>query len=142
MSMRQSHDPQILFVCRRNAGRSQMAAGLLERESVGRVGVNSAGLAPADAISPVVVEAMAELGVDLSARRPSSLEEHAARSADLIVTMGCSDACPVYAGVRYVDWDVPDPSGKSLEEVRLIRDDIASRVRALWVDLEPELEVG
>jgi arsenate reductase (thioredoxin) len=123
--------PEVLFVCVRNAGRSQMAAALLERHAGGRVRVRSAGTAPAEAVDPTVRDAMAELGIDLSAERPKRLEDEAVREADVVVTMGCGDACPIFPGTRYEDWDVPDPSGKNPGDVRAIRDDIDRRVRRL-----------
>jgi arsenate reductase (thioredoxin) len=123
--------PEVLFVCMHNAGRSQMAAALLERLSGDTIRVRSAGTRPGDSINPGVVEAMSEVGIDLSERRPRSLEDERVREADVIVTMGCGEECPVYPGKRYEDWDLPDPSGKSLEEVREIRDSIELRVRAL-----------
>ena len=123
--------PEILFVCVHNAGRSQMAAALAERVGAGRVRVRSAGTAPIGRVHPNVVEAMGEVGVDLSARRPQLLEERAVREADVVVTMGCGDECPFYPGKRYEDWELPDPAGRSLEEVRRIRDEIETRVRGL-----------
>lgn len=132
------HDrPEVLFVCVHNAGRSQMAAALLERLGEGRVRVRSAGTAPADDLHPGVVEAMREIGIDLTAARPSRLEDHAVRRADVVVTMGCGDACPVYPGKRYEDWELPDPAGSPVEEVRAIRDEIERRVRALLGSLVP-----
>ncbi|HLB62149.1 MAG TPA: arsenate reductase ArsC [Actinomycetota bacterium] len=125
----------VLFVCAHNAGRSQMAAALLSRHAGDRVDVRSAGSAPAEEVNPAVVEAMAELGIDISAEVPKKLEDAAVRAADVVVTMGCGDACPVYPGKRYLDWELPDPSGKSVEEVRPIRDAIDGRVRALLEDL-------
>ena len=127
--------PEVLFVCVHNAGRSQMAAALLERRGGGRVGVRSAGSEPADALNPAVVEAMAEVGIDLRGRRPRRLEEEAVRAADVVVTMGCGDACPVYPGKRYEDWQLDDPAGKDLATVRRIRDQIDERVRALAAEL-------
>lgn len=127
--------PEVLFVCVHNAGRSQMAAALLEREAGGRVRVRSAGSEPADRLNPGVVQAMAEVGIDLSAERPKLLRNEAVRSADVVITMGCGDACPVYPGIRYEDWDLPDPSGKPVEEIRPIRDEIGRRVRSLLTDL-------
>ncbi len=127
--------PQVLLVCVHNAGRSQMAAALLERHAGGRVRVRSAGTLPAAEVDPAVVAAMRELGVDLSGEVPTGLEDGAVRSADVVVTMGCGDACPVYPGKRYLDWDLPDPAGRSLEEVRPIRDEIDSRVRDLLSEL-------
>ena len=122
--------PTVLFVCVHNAGRSQIAAALLERAAHGRVVVHSAGSEPADAINPVVVEAMREVGIDLRGE-PARLADDAVRAADVVVTMGCGDACPVYPGKRYEDWEVDDPAGKPLEDVRRIRDDIAARVARL-----------
>jgi arsenate reductase len=123
--------PTVLFVCVHNAGRSQMAAGFLELLGGDRVRVRSAGTEPIDRIHPGVVEAMREAGIDLAARRPQRLEDATVREADVVVTMGCGDACPVYPGKRYEDWDLPDPSGKTIGEVRAIRDDIEGRVRRL-----------
>ena len=123
--------PEILFVCVHNAGRSQMAAALAERVGGGRVRVRSAGTEPIDRVHPNVVEAMGEIGVDLSARRPQLLEDGVVREADVVVTMGCGDECPFYPGKRYEDWELPDPAGRSLEDVRRIRDEIEARVRRL-----------
>ena len=127
--------PTVLFVCVHNAGRSQIAAALLARRAGDRVVVRSAGTAPADEVHPVVVEAMAEVGIDLSRERPSTLSAEDAQVADVVVTMGCGDACPVFPGTRYLDWDLPDPSGRPLEEVRSIRDEIADRVDGLVAEL-------
>ncbi|HEX2030163.1 MAG TPA: arsenate reductase ArsC [Actinomycetota bacterium] len=127
--------PEVLFICVHNAGRSQMAAALLERLGGDRVRVRSAGTTPADEVHPEVVDAMAELGIDLSARRPTRLEDRSVREADVVVTMGCGDECPFYPGKRYEDWDLPDPAGRSLEEVRAIRDDIRERVERLLATL-------
>jgi arsenate reductase len=127
--------PEVLFVCVHNAGRSQMAAGLVKLRSEGRIDVRSAGSSPADAINPVVVEAMRELGVDLSEERPKPLSEKGVRAADVVVTMGCGDACPVYPGKRYEDWELDDPAGQDLETVRRIRDALDERVRALVREL-------
>ena len=129
------HLPEVLFVCVHNAGRSQMAAGLLERKGQGRVRVISAGSEPADRLNPAVVEAMDELGIDISAERPKKLEDGMVRESDVVITMGCGDACPIYPGKRYEDWDLEDPSGKDLETVRGIRDRISQRVDALLRDL-------
>ena len=112
-----------------------MAAALLERHAAGRVRVRSAGSEPAEAVNPAVVAAMAELGVDLRAAVPKRLEDEAVREADVVVTMGCGDACPVYPGKRYEDWELPDPSGLGLDEVRPIRDEVERRVRALLAGL-------
>jgi len=127
--------PTVLFVCVHNAGRSQMAAALLELHAAGRVRVRSAGSEPADAVHPGVLEAMAERGIDLAEAVPKRLEDEAVREADFVVTMGCGDACPVYPGKRYEDWELPDPGGKSVEEVRPIRDEIDGRVRGLLATL-------
>jgi arsenate reductase (thioredoxin) len=121
----------VLFVCVHNAGRSQMAAALLERLAGDTVRVASAGTEPGERIHPPVLEAMGEIGIDLSERRPRGLEDAAVREADVVVTMGCGDECPFYSGKRYEDWELPDPAGKNVEEVRRIRDDIERRVRAL-----------
>jgi arsenate reductase (thioredoxin) len=123
--------PEVLFVCVHNAGRSQMAVGLLEREADGRIQVISAGSEPADQLNPTVVDAMDEIGIDISAERPKKLEEGMVRESDVVITMGCGDACPIYPGKRYEDWDLEDPSGKDLETVRRIRDEIRDRVEAL-----------
>jgi protein-tyrosine-phosphatase len=127
--------PEILFVCVHNAGRSQMAAGLTSLRSAGRVSVRSAGSAPADEINPVAVAVMREVGVDLSAELPKPLTDEAARAADVVITMGCGDACPIYPGKRYEDWDVEDPRGQDIGAVREIRDEIDARVRRLLDDV-------
>jgi len=137
-----SAPPEVLFVCVHNAGRSQMAAGLLRHRSEGRVLVMSAGSEPADAVNPVAVEAMHELGIDIGGALPRKLETEAVRVADVVVTMGCGDVCPVFPGKRYEDWDVEDPAGRDLEAVRRIRDDIDARVRALLETLEEGLAVN
>jgi len=130
-----AQDPEVLFLCVHNAGRSQMAAALMAHHGEGRVVVHSAGTDPAQHLNPAVVEAMAEVGIDISAQRPRALTDEDASRADVIVTMGCGDSCPVYPGRRYLDWALPDPAGKSLEEVRLIRDEIDRLVRALVGEL-------
>ena len=127
--------PEVLFVCVHNAGRSQMAAALLDRAANGKVHVRSAGSAPADEIHTDVREAMAEIGIDLSHEFPKPLTDRAVREADVVVTMGCGDACPVYPGKKYLDWELEDPSNKRLEQVRTIRDEIDRRVRALLEEL-------
>ena len=127
--------PEVLFVCVHNAGRSQMAAALLDHHAQGRVHVRSAGSAPADTINPAVREVMAELGLDLSKEFPKPLTDDVVRAADVVISMGCGDACPVYPGKRYLDWELTDPAGKSPEEIRPIRDDIDARVRALLAEL-------
>jgi len=129
--------PEVLFVCVHNAGRSQMAAGLLDHLSGGGIRVRSAGSAPTDEINPAVVMDMAEVGVDLSKELPKRLTDDAVRDSDVVVTMGCGDACPVYPGKRYLDWDLPDPAGRPLEEVRSIREEIERRVRSLLAELVP-----
>ena len=129
--------PEVLFVCVHNAGRSQMAAALLGHHAAGRVRVRSAGSAPADEINPAVVAAMREVGIDLSTAVPKRLTDEAVREADAVITMGCGDACPIYPGKRYLDWDLPDPAGKSVDDVRPIRDEIDRRVRALLEELVP-----
>jgi arsenate reductase (thioredoxin) len=130
--------PAVLFVCVHNAGRSQMAAGLVDKLSNGRVQVRSAGSEPAERLNPSAVEAMAEVGVDLAKAYPKPLTHDAVRAADIVITMGCGDACPIYPGKRYEDWELEDPAGKDLNTVRRIRDEIADRVRKLLADLEPD----
>ncbi|HEV2950660.1 MAG TPA: arsenate reductase ArsC [Actinomycetota bacterium] len=130
-----SDPPEVLFVCVHNAGRSQMAAALLERHAAGRVRVRSAGSEPADRLNPSVVQAMAEVGIDISAERPKLLREEVVRDAHAVITMGCGDACPVFPGIRYEDWELEDPAGKPLEEVRMIRDEIDRRVQSLLGEL-------
>ena len=127
--------PEVLFVCVHNAGRSQMAAGLVDLRSGGRIGVRSAGSAPADEINPAVVEAMAEIGVDLSREFPKPLTDDAVRASDVVITMGCGDACPIFPGKRYEDWTLDDPAGQDLETVRRIRDQIDARVQTLVSEL-------
>ena len=127
--------PEVLFVCVHNAGRSQMAAALLERHAAGRIRVRSAGSTPANEVNPSVVEAMAEVGIDIASERPKGLTDDAVLEADVVITMGCGDACPVFPGKRYLDWELPDPSGKTLDEVRPIRDEIDMRVRGLLDEL-------
>ncbi len=127
--------PEVLFVCVHNAGRSQMAAGLVDLRSGGRIGVRSAGSAPADEINPAVVEAMAEIGVDLSREFPKPLTDDAVRASDVVITMGCGDACPIFPGKRYEDWTLDDPAGQDLETVRRIRDKIDARVQTLVSEL-------
>lgn len=127
--------PVVLFVCVHNAGRSQMAAGLLDHKAEGPVDVRSAGSTPADEVDPVVVEAMSEIGIDISKEFPKPLSDDAVRDSDVVVTMGCGDACPVFPGKRYLDWDLTDPSGKDIDEVRAIRDEIATRIDELLASL-------
>jgi arsenate reductase (thioredoxin) len=127
--------PQVLFVCVHNAGRSQMAAALLRHHAAGLVDVRSAGSAPADEVNPAVRAAMAELGIDLGGARPQVLTAETVQASDVVVTMGCGDSCPVFPGLRYLDWELADPAGKGIDEVRPIRDDIDRRVRALLAEL-------
>jgi arsenate reductase (thioredoxin) len=127
--------PEVLFVCVHNAGRSQMAAALLDHHGKGRVTVRSAGSAPADRVNPDVLTAMAELGIDLAQERPKPLSGEAVEAADVVVTMGCGDACPVYPGKRYEDWALDDPAQADLDGVRRIRDEIDGRVRRLLAGL-------
>ena len=129
--------PEVLFVCVHNAGRSQMAAGLVKLRSGGRIHVRSAGSDPAEDVNPAVVEALSEIGVDMSEEFPKPLTDDLVRAADVVVTMGCGDACPIYPGKRYEDWELEDPAGKDLETVRRIRDEIDARVQALVDDLAP-----
>jgi arsenate reductase len=129
--------PQVLFVCVHNAGRSQMAAGLVMLRSGGRIDVRSAGSEPAEKINPVAVEAMAELGVDIREEAPKLLTRDAVELSDVVVTMGCGDTCPVFPGKRYEDWELDDPAGQGLPAVRLIRDEIDRRVQALVAELLP-----
>jgi arsenate reductase (thioredoxin) len=129
--------PEVLFVCIHNAGRSQMAAALLAHHAGDRVVVRSAGTAPADTINPAVVEAMAELGIDVLAggARPKKLDDAAVEASDVVITMGCGDECPFYPGKKYLDWALPDPAGQGVDAVRPIRDEIDRRVRALLSEL-------
>jgi arsenate reductase len=129
--------PEVLFVCVQNAGRSQMAAGLVRLRSRGQVNVRSAGSSPAEDLNPAVVEAMTELGVDMGEEYPKPLTDEVVRAADVVITMGCGDACPIYPGKRYEDWELDDPAGQDLETVRGIRDEIDERVRALVGELVP-----
>ena len=130
-----SEVPEVLFVCTHNAGRSQMAAALLDHAASGRVRVSSAGSQPASQLNPAVVQAMAEIGLDISREYPKPLTGEKVRAADVVITMGCGDACPIYPGKRYEDWDLPDPAGLSVEAVRPIRDAIRDQVQALLSDL-------
>jgi arsenate reductase (thioredoxin) len=129
--------PSVLFVCVHNAGRSQMAAALLDHEAGGRVKVTSAGSEPAAELNPAVVAAMAEIGIDISREFPKPLTGGQVQAADVVITMGCGDTCPVYPGQRYLDWDLPNPAGLDLAAVRPIRDDIHQRVRGLLAELAP-----
>jgi arsenate reductase len=130
--------PEVLFLCVHNAGRSQMAAGLLNLRSSGRIHVRSAGSTPADEINPAVIEAMNEIGVDMSRQFPKPLTDEVVRAADVVITMGCGDACPIYPGKKYEDWELDDPAGQDLDAVRAIRDEIDLRVQKLIAELLPE----
>src|SRR3954454_856138 len=127
--------PSVLFVCVHNAGRSQMAAALLQHHAQGRVRVFSAGTAPADEVNPAVVEVMGELGIDVSQEVPQRLADETVETSDVVVTMGCGDTCPYFPGTRYEDWPLDDPAGRPVEEVRIIRDAIDDRVRRLLAEL-------
>ncbi len=127
---------KILFVCKQNAGRSQMSDALFQRATNGRHESRSAGTRPAEHVHPVVADAMREIGIDISGNRPQKLTDDLAPWADVVVTMGCGDECPYIPGKRYIDWDLTDPAGRSLEEVRLIREDIGQRVRDLVQELD------
>ena len=127
--------PSVLFVCVHNAGRSQMAAGFLESLAAGRVEVRSAGSEPTDRVNPVAVQAMAEVGIDLRGVTPKILTTDAVEASDVVITMGCGDVCPVFPGVRYLDWALDDPAGKAIEAVRPIRDEIRARVERLLTEL-------
>src|ERR671933_2664341 len=129
--------PDILFVCVHNAGRSQMAAGFLRKLGGDRVSVRTAGSEPADEINPVAVDAMREVGVDLSEELPKALRDEYVREAEVVITMGCGDACPIYPGKRYEDWELEDPAGKPVEAVRRIRDEVDLRVQQLLAELVP-----
>ena len=128
--------PTVLFVCVHHAGRSQMAAGFLTALSDGAVDVRSAGSMPGDQINPVAVEAMAEVGIDIASEQPKVLTDQAVQDSDVVITMGCGDACPFYPGKRYEDWDLDDPAGQDLATVRPIRDEIKGRVEKLLRSLE------
>ncbi|MGW9427646.1 arsenate reductase ArsC [Streptomyces decoyicus] len=130
--------PSVLFVCVHNAGRSQMAAAFLTHLGGDRVQVRSAGSAPADAVNPSVVAAMAEVGIDVSAEVPKVLTVEAVQASDVVITMGCGDTCPVFPGKRYLDWQLPDPAGQGVEAVRPLRDDIEQRIRGLLDEIAPE----
>lgn len=130
-----SNKPTVLFVCVHNAGRSQMAAGFMEQLGEGRVEVLSAGSAPKDLINPVAVQAMAEKGIDISNRKPKVLTDSSVQQSDVVITMGCGDACPFYPGKRYEDWKLDDPAGQGIEAVRLIRDEIEGKVKELLSEI-------
>jgi len=127
--------PSVLFVCVHNAGRSQMAAGFLREIAGDRVEVRSAGSMPADQINPIAVDAMAELGIDITAEAPKVLTTEAVQASDVVITMGCGDACPIFPGKRYEDWTLDDPAGQGIEAVRPIRDDIRERIERLVAEL-------
>ncbi|NCD18126.1 MAG: arsenate reductase ArsC [Actinobacteria bacterium] len=133
-----SDKPSVLFVCVHNAGRSQMAAAYLEALGGGEVEVRSAGSAPGNAVNPAAVEAMAEEGIDMSAAQPKILTDEAVLASDVVITMGCGDACPFYPGKRYLDWELDDPAGKGVESVRPIRDEIKQRILGLLGELGVE----
>ena len=126
--------PEVLFVCVHNAGRSQMAAGLLAKHAKGKANVRSAGSTPANEINPAVVQVMDELGIDMSREVPKPLTDEFVQAADVVITMGCGDACPIYPGKRYEDWELEDPAGKSVDDVRRIRDELDARVKQLLAD--------
>ena len=132
-----AHKPTVLFVCVHNAGRSQMAAGFMNAIGAGRVEVLSAGSAPKDSINPIAVQAMQEVGIDISNNIPKVLTPEAVQESDAVITMGCGDACPFYPGKRYEDWVLDDPAGQGIESVRVIRDDIKQRVEQLLSELLP-----
>jgi arsenate reductase len=132
-----SDKPSVLFVCVHNAGRSQMAAGWLTHLAGDAVEVRSAGSAPKDAVNPAAVQAMAEVGIDISDQKPKILTTDAVQASDVVITMGCGDACPFYPGKRYLDWELEDPAGKGVESVRPIRDEIRKRVEGLLAELLP-----
>jgi arsenate reductase len=127
--------PEVLFVCVHNAGRSQMAAGLVKLRSEGRIHVRSAGSTPADEINPAAIAVMEELGIDMDEEFPKPLTDEVVRAADVVITMGCGDACPIFPGKRYEDWALDDPAGQDIDAVRAIRDEIDARVQALVTDL-------
>jgi arsenate reductase len=129
--------PEVLFVCVHNAGRSQMAAALLDHHANGSVVVRSAGSAPADEVNPAVVEAMAELDIDISKELPKPLTGDAVKASDVVITMGCGDACPFFPGTRYIDWKLEDPAGQGIDAIRPIRDEIDRLVRGLLAELTP-----
>jgi len=133
-----ANKPSVLFVCVHNAGRSQMAAGFLTDLGGDRVEVRSAGSIPGDQVNPSAVAAMAEVGIDISDQTPKILTTDAVQASDVVITMGCGDACPIFPGKRYLDWDLEDPAGQGLEAVRPIRDEIKARIQALLDDLLPD----
>ncbi|GAA4475068.1 hypothetical protein GCM10023190_09940 [Enteractinococcus fodinae] len=135
MTTEHINQPTVLFVCVHNAGRSQMAAGYLRHLAGDQITVGSAGSEPADQLNPVAIEAMAEEGIDITAATPQVLTNTAVQAADVVITMGCGDTCPIYPGKRYEDWDLDDPAGQDIEAVRAIRDDIKARIQRLITDL-------
>ncbi len=137
LSMTTTDTPTVLFVCVHNAGRSQMAAGYLQHLAGDRVQVLSAGSAPKDQINPVAIEAMAEEGIDIAHNVPKVLTVEAVKESDVVITMGCGDACPIFPGKRYEDWELDDPAGQGIESVRPIRDDIKGRIQTLLAEILP-----
>ncbi|MFH9224382.1 arsenate reductase ArsC [Streptomyces lydicus] len=135
--MTDARKPSVLFVCVHNAGRSQMAAAFLTHLGGDQVEVRSAGSAPADTVNPAVVEAMAEVGIDLSAQTPKILTTEAVHASDVVITMGCGDACPIFPGKQYLDWKLDDPAGQGVDAVRPIRDEIERRIHGLLIELRP-----
>jgi arsenate reductase (thioredoxin) len=131
-----THKPSVLFVCVHNAGRSQMAAGWLTHLAGDAVEVRSAGSLPGDQVNPAAVAAMAEVGIDISDQKPKVLTTEAVEASDVVITMGCGDACPIFPGKRYLDWELEDPAGQGVEAVRPIRDDIEGRIRGLLAELD------
>ncbi|MGW0664331.1 arsenate reductase ArsC [Streptodolium elevatio] len=142
MSTASSGTPSVPFVCVHNAGRSQMAAGFLRHFGGDRVDVRSAGSVPGDRINPVAVQAMREAGIDIAGQQPTMLTPETVRESDVVITMGCGDACPVFPGKRYLDWQLDDPAGQGIDAVRRIRDEIEGRVRALLAELPPPKREG
>jgi arsenate reductase len=140
--MTETTKPSVLFVCVHNAGRSQMAAGFLTHHAQGRIEVRSAGSTPADQVNPTAVEAMKEVGIDISAETPKILTIDAVKASDVCITMGCGDACPVFPGKRYLDWTLEDPAGQGIEAVRPIRDEIERRIKGLIAELLPDAETN
>ena len=132
-----SDRPAVLFLCVHNAGRSQMAAGFLATLAAGAVEVRSAGSLPTDQVNSAAVEAMHEVGIDISEQTPKLLTADAVQASDVVITMGCGDSCPVFPGTRYLDWDLPDPAGQGVDAVRPIRDEIRTRIEALLTELQP-----
>ncbi|QNE42584.1 arsenate reductase ArsC [Frigoribacterium sp. NBH87] len=132
-----STKPTVLFVCVHNAGRSQMAAGYMQALAGDRVDVLSAGSEPKDQINPIAIQAMAEEGIDIAGNQPKVLTSEAVRDSDVVITMGCGDACPIFPGKRYEDWELTDPAGRGIEDVRPIRDDIKGRIQALLAEIAP-----